>query len=298
MKIAIYGVGGVGGYLAAQAMKYFEGQNDYEFYLIARGEHLGAIKESGLTLSHAGVEQFSVHPTLATDKIEQCGDLDYIIYATKSYSIDQNIESLRAVANSKTTIITFMNGVDGAQRLREGLPGVNICEGCVYIYSKILSPGVIDYTGGGANYMIGDKAFYDLMSPAVNKISYFENIGERIWNKFGFISPFATMTTWFNITSDQIAASKEYRDIFKSLCDEFEAVALAKCESFESGLYERNIALVEKSPVGSTSSMQRDYYTPRESELYSLTTYISKQGAELGVPTPCYSKANDKLVLV
>lgn len=295
MKIAIFGVGGVGGYLAVQATHYYKDNEDIQFYLIARGKHLEAIQKNGITLRRDNAPELNSRAFIATDDIAQCGKLDYIIYTTKSYSIDENIDALRAASDENTTIITFLNGVEGAEKLRAALPQSTVCEGCVYVYSKILEPGVISETGSLANYMIGNKAFYDLMSPAVDKFTLSDDIRTTIWGKFSYISPFATITTWYNITSDMIGESEEYTKIFKGLCDEFEAVGKAYGIKFRWNIYERNSALRAKSPKGSTSSMQRDYHSAKPSEVDTLTRYISSLGAKLGIATHYYDLSSEEL---
>ena len=63
MRICIVGAGAIGGYLGARLALAGE-----EVTLIARGAHLQAIRERGLTLVADGAEQ-TVRPALATDDI-------------------------------------------------------------------------------------------------------------------------------------------------------------------------------------------------------------------------------------
>ena len=61
MRIATMGTGGIGGFLAVKL-----GKAGHEVVTIARGAHLAAIRENGLTLEgHWGSE--SVRPAMATD---------------------------------------------------------------------------------------------------------------------------------------------------------------------------------------------------------------------------------------
>ena len=63
MKIAIIGTGGAGGYFGG---KLALAGNNVTF--LARGEHLKAIKENGLSVKSISGD-FHVHPAKATDKI-------------------------------------------------------------------------------------------------------------------------------------------------------------------------------------------------------------------------------------
>ncbi len=303
MKIAIFGLGGVGGYFAAQATEYFKDRADMEFYYIARGEHLEAIKRDGLRLTRDGELSVTAHPHLATDRAEQCGKVDYVIYATKSYSVESSIEALRAITDENSVIITFMNGVDGAEKLRQALPHVTICEGCVYVFSMIDSPGVIAESGGRASYQVGFdpingdrvKSFCELVSPAIDKIEYFDDVEAKIWRKFSFISPYATITSQFNISSDQVVSSDEYRTIFRGLCEEFAAVAKALGKEREPDYCDKCLELLASFPAGTTSSMQRDFHSSKMCEVGSLTSYVSEMGAKHGIPTPHYDRAVERI---
>lgn len=298
MKIAFFGLGGVGGYMAAQMGHHYRDNQDIEFYHIARGEHLEAIKRQGLTLTSDDGATITTHPTLATCDTSECPKMDYVIYATKSYSIDSNIEQLSHLCNKGTTVITFMNGVDGYPKLKESLPGCNIHQGCVYIFSWISSPGHILEKGGYCNYFIGSKEenpqleqFMALASPAVNKMHYEADILKRVWWKFSRISVFATITTHHNITSGQIKENPQYLEEFNALSSEFFAIAKSLSALDDDTKVKDNIEMLDSSPYGATSSMQRDYHSGKKSELDSLTGYISKMGAILGIATPTYDKA-------
>jgi 2-dehydropantoate 2-reductase len=64
MKICIYGAGAIGGYLGVQLARA-----GADVSLIARGAHLAAMRERGLTLL-AGEEKHTVHPRCTDDPAE------------------------------------------------------------------------------------------------------------------------------------------------------------------------------------------------------------------------------------
>ncbi len=67
MRICIYGAGAIGGYLAAGLAK----AEGVELSLIARGPHLAAIQESGLTLFKEG-EAETIGIPRTTDFSQRC----------------------------------------------------------------------------------------------------------------------------------------------------------------------------------------------------------------------------------
>ena len=73
MRIAVYGAGGVGGYLGGRLAQAGE-----EVAIIARGEHLSAIQTHGLKVESVAGD-FVVQPALATETPEEAGVGDAVI---------------------------------------------------------------------------------------------------------------------------------------------------------------------------------------------------------------------------
>lgn len=300
MKIAFFGLGGVGGYFAAQMADYYKDRPDMEFYFIARGKHLLAIREKGLTLRRESHPPITVYPKRATENPAECPVMDYVIYSTKSYSVDSSMEQLRRLCDNRTVLIPFLNGVDGYPKLKAGLPESEVANGCVYIFSKIEEPGTILCTSKGAQYFVGSesgdrrvKDFCKLAEQAVDRVVYADDVESRVWKKFARISVFATVTTHHNLTNVQLKTNPAYQDEFRSLSDEFceVAYAMGKLPEFSKEvMFQDNLTMVNNSADSATSSMQRDYWAGKESELDSLTGYISQMGKIYGIKTPTYDQ--------
>src|SRR5918993_766212 len=77
MRIAVIGAGAVGGYYGGMLAR---AGNDV--ILIARGAHLGAIRERGLTV-RASRGEFTVHPG-AADSPGKVGPVDLVLLAVKT----------------------------------------------------------------------------------------------------------------------------------------------------------------------------------------------------------------------
>ena len=77
MKIAVIGVGGVGGYFGGRLA-----QGPHEVTMVARGDHLEAIRKDGLRVTSRNGD-FQVRPDDATDVIESLRELDVVLMATK-----------------------------------------------------------------------------------------------------------------------------------------------------------------------------------------------------------------------
>lgn len=78
MRIAVVGIGGVGGYYGGKLAQYYNPQSDMEVVFIARGEHLAQIRKHGLKLlTNEG--NLTATSAIATDNPKKLGPMDLVI---------------------------------------------------------------------------------------------------------------------------------------------------------------------------------------------------------------------------
>jgi 2-dehydropantoate 2-reductase len=104
MKFCIYGAGAIGGYLAVELA--LSGQ---EVCVIARGAHLEAIQERGLTLHIQGGEKVARVP--ADSDPRAFGPQDIVICALKAHQAFECAESFAPLFKPDTAVVTAMNGI-------------------------------------------------------------------------------------------------------------------------------------------------------------------------------------------
>lgn len=302
MNIAIIGIGGVGGYLGAKLAYAYPASSDIKIAFIARGAHLETIRAGGLKLI-TPLETIISYPHTATDNTAECEKMDYIFYCTKSYDIALGAESLKPMLKPETVIIPYMNGVDGVEYLRKTFPSHTVCSACAFIVSSIAEYGTIEEKTEKNHYLFGDglsdtqsllRIEKTVRDAGIN-MSYKQDIERRVWEKFEYISPLATITTAYNITCGELLRSDVYRTEVMALLNEFENVAMAKGELHESISY-KTFEKFKLMPENATSSMSRDYYSGHTTEVESLTGYIIKEGVELLIPTPTYNVMYKKIL--
>src|SRR5262245_13885424 len=104
MKVCIYGAGAIGGYLGVQLARA-----GADVSLVARGAHLAAMRENGLTLL-AGEER-RVERLSCTDTPSELGVQDFVIISLKAHSIPLVIEQMQPLLGPQTRIVTAVNGI-------------------------------------------------------------------------------------------------------------------------------------------------------------------------------------------
>ncbi len=302
-RIGILGIGGVGGYFGGLLAKAYYKSDEIEVIFIARGETQKAIVESGLKIITDDSETV-VYPKLVSNNPEEIGVLDYLICATKTYDIEESLLSLQQCISKETVILPLYNGVDAPERIHKLFPENDILQGCVYIISMIFSPGTIRKIG------FYEKLFFGSKTASVSKLnelqsifekakieSYLvENIEETVWEKFIFISPLASVTSYLNQNIGQILSNPDAKAVYVELLKEIELVAKAKGLQLPDDIVNQTIIKLEKSPKEATSSMHRDYLAGNKIEATSLTKFVVEEGLKYGVKTPLYEKISTVLL--
>ncbi|OQX74747.1 MAG: hypothetical protein B6D59_01555 [Campylobacteraceae bacterium 4484_4] len=288
MKIAIIGTGGVGGYLGAKLLK---AHPDLILTCVARGAHLKAIRENGLTIIE-DESRFTVHPAIATDDLSAIPPQDLILFCTKSYDLAKSAAKLSKSITKDTVLLPLLNGVDHDLTLKSLYPDAEVLDGCVYILSEIEKAGHIRKKGPFFYMVIGNREGgserYNDIAGLFNEAGLKTKLTDRIvyetWKKYLFIGAFAMITSYYD---KSIGWVMEHRpEEAETLLREIIAVANAKMIPLGNEDYLRALKQARNIPYDSKTSMQRDFEAHRPTELESLGGYIVKEAQFLKVATP------------
>lgn len=301
-KIVIAGIGGVGGYFGGLLAKQYCDDKEIEICFFARGQHLLEIQNNGLKIIK-GENEFVANPIIATDNPKEIGVADLIIICTKSYDVEAVVHQLLPCINDKTFILPLLNGVDSNERIQKILPNNTILSGCVYIVSRLKQPGVIENMGniqtlyfGGDN--ISDKKlkhFETIFKQATIEATLSQNIATIVWEKFIFISPTATATSFFDKSIGEVVTENHIEKV-TALINEVKQIAQANNIEIAENITELTIHKLKSLPFETTSSMHSDFKNKKAcNELQSLTGYVIDQGLKHNIETPIYVEVYNKL---
>jgi 2-dehydropantoate 2-reductase len=289
MKIGIFGTGGVGGYfggLLAHA--------GHDVTFIARGEHLAAIKSSGLQIKSVNGD-FTVHPAQATDNPETVGALDYVIVAVKHYQLAGSLSNLQPLVNTQTTLVPLLNGVDAHEQLIDSFGSESVVGGFCSLVSMVESPGIIRQESVLRKVVIGelDSKKTDRVEQLVQawresgaEAIHADDIHAAMWTKFLFISAFGGISSLSRSTSGEILGSTETRSLFIQAMEEVAALASAQDIAINADAVETAVSMLENFEPTATSSMQRDVADGNPFELEAFNGTIARLGRKLGIKTP------------
>ena len=290
MRIAVVGLGGVGGYLAASLAK-----TSHDVVGFARGEHLSAIQESGIKIiedNSVWTQELNAMELNAVD-----GYFDVVLFCVKSYDLVSSYNAIMNSCDSKTITLSFANGVSNGDFLR-GLSDSVVLDGCVYVLSHIQETGVIRKKGKVfAAVFGGDTNAREILNSIFREASLRtktpEDIKTAIWKKYIFISAFATLTSYYD---QSVGYVYEYhQEEARSLLEEISSVANAMGIDVNAEI-EKSLETAFKVPYDSSTSMALDFKNHKKDELDSLSGYIVKKAQEFSVEVPLMKKTYEELL--
>lgn len=300
-RIAILGLGGVGGFIGAPLAKSYINDPQVDIVFICRGETKKVINQQGLTFESVD-GTYTIKPELASDQPSEIGILDVLIVATKSYGLVQAIKSYQTCINQNTLIVTQQNMVNSAEVIRENIPTIQgqIIEGCIYVASNIKSPGHIKHLGGPGKVLLGGEVecqwLIDLLQQAGLKVTFQENIKPILWKKFLFLSPSAGVTAAYNATFGQLRDSEDLMQLFENLMGEVQTLAEKFGVSLSTEDIQASKQILNMLPYHSKSSFQLDVEKKtQKTEKVFLVDFIIENGRQLGVDVSYYQKINNRI---
>lgn len=302
-RILFAGMGGVGGYFGGVMAHHFQGSSELDITFLARGENLKTIRKKGLTVRKGALE-FLAHPAIASDEGAELGLMDYVFVCCKSYDLKKMAAEIKPCLKRDTIVISLLNGTDGPEKLETYLPGTTIAPGCVFIYAQRLEPGVIENSGPVETMFFGLKGeANERLRPLENwlqqsgiKVLASPQIQTLVWEKFIFISPIATATSYYRQTIGEIRMDPEKWTVLTQLLAEVVSLAVAKQIPVDPEIMAKTLYKYDKSPADSTSSMYRDFEShPERTEVDSLTDYVIREGERLGIGVPIYKQLYDQM---
>ena len=297
MKFLVIGAGGTGGPIAAHLKK---GGADVD--VIARGEHLKAIKERGLTVKKSDGTEFCARVNAFCEE-EYKEKADVIIVAVKSYSIDSVLELINKASHENTVIIPILNVFTTGEYLSQKLPDRYVVDGCMYIVASIAKHGEITMNADIFRVLFGErkgqqaKPVLDEIAKVMNdckiKTIHTDEIRKQALLKFSFISPMAATGVYHKCRAGDMQREGKERETFISLVGEVVILANSMGIDFDENLVERSLKMLKARTPDMISSMQRDVEAGKRSEFDGLIHSIAKISKENNLNLKTYEMISD-----
>ncbi|MBK9245160.1 MAG: 2-dehydropantoate 2-reductase [Burkholderiales bacterium] len=248
MRVAIVGAGAIGGVLGGRLAA-----RGHEVALVARGEHLAAIRRDGLRLvDHVGSASGS-YRLPASDDPAAFGVQDLVVIAVKAHAIAAVLPRLRTLLNDDTVVVPAINGLPWwyfhgepgphqGRRLRTLDPAGTMfadldCRhllGCVvHVAAEVRAAGEVHHTGG-RRLVLGEpdnsasgrlQRVCALLDDAGLEAQPSPRIRLDVWIKLLGNTSFNPVAALTGYLMNQICADEEVLDVIRAMMREGMAVS-------------------------------------------------------------------------
>jgi 2-dehydropantoate 2-reductase len=305
MKVCIYGVGAIGGWLGVHLA-----QAGCTVSAVARGATLQALRSQGLTLHQAG----AVHtvPVQASDRPTDLGVHDVVIIAVKAPALADVAAQIQPLLGPQTVVFTAMNGVpwwflqgfggkvagtrlhtiDPDAAIGRGIPAAHVLGGVVHASCAVDAPGVIRHHFGNG-LIVGEpsgqvtpraQAWVDALTRAGFAATLSPQIQKDIWFKLWgnmTVNPISGIT---GATTDLILNDDLVRGFISSVMLEAKAIGEQLGIAIDQQPEDRH-AVTRKLGAFKTSMLQ-DVQACKPVELDALVSAVRELGQLTEVATP------------
>lgn len=306
MKIAVFGAGAIGGYLAAK----LAAAGRVDLSVVARGAHLEAMRTRGLRLVEDGVER--PLPVRVAASADEFGAQDYVVLALKAHSVAPALGQFAPLIGENTAVVTMQNGVPWwyfhrlkgpfeGRRIEAVDPGgvvwdaigpQRVIGSVVYPAAEVDAPGLIRHIDG-RRFSLGEpsgekservaRLAGELIAAGL-QAPVREDIRSEIWLKLWGNLSFNPISALTGSTLAAIVADDGTRMLARTMMLEAQAVAEALGVSFPVSVDRR---IKGAGDVGAhKTSMLQDLERGRPMEIDALVTAVQEMARLVGKPTP------------
>jgi len=300
MRIAVVGVGGVGGYFGGRLAQ----ADPANTFLIARGTTLKALRSTGLRVDSINGDIVLPHVN-ATDDPKSIGQVDAVLLAVKTFAIAEALESVRPLVGANTIVVPLENGIEAPEEIAAALGAEHAAGGLTALISFIVEPGHIRHVATEPIVLLGEldnrvsdrvRRLCDALVRAGIRAEIPEDIHRSMWTKFLFITPFSgigaitrvPVGVWRSMPDVRAMASRAVREII--------AIAAARGIDLGDDAEAKTMARYDGLAADATSSLQRDIMQGKPSELDAQLGAVLRLGQATNVATPLHEMLYHSLV--
>jgi 2-dehydropantoate 2-reductase len=295
-KIAVIGLGGVGGYFGFKLAQAYAASPAAEISFVARGETYAAVATKGLILDSPEHQDRICFPTHLAENVSQLSNPDVYLLCVKEYDLEKLCNDLKNQVTDQTILLPLMNGVDVYERIRKVLTKGIVLPACVYVASHIRHKGEVEHKGKPGKILMGKDPQYpefmpatllNLMKNAKIDIEYREKVFADIWTKYLFIASFGLVSARYNQPIGQILEEPGLRALAIAVMEEVLALAEKKGIALPQDSTDQTFLKAGTFPYHTPTSLQLDIQAKKDhNELDLFAGTIIRYGRAFDIPVP------------
>ena len=285
-KIAVVGAGAVGGYFGGLLARA-----GAPVIMIGRLAFVEAIKKGGLFLDTLQFQE-SVQVEASTE-LSAVRGAEIVLFCVKTTDNATTARALAPLLAPGALVLSMQNGVDNVEQIRASA-AIDALPAVVYVAAAVPEPGRVKHVGRG-DLVVGPesektKRIAETFSRASVPCRISENIEGELWTKLVWNCALNAVSALGRAKYGLIASSPDAWKVVETSV--YEVLAVAKAAGIHPpGLEDPKAALAGALKIATQmaealSSTGQDLNRGKRTEIDSLNGYVSRRGAELGVPTP------------
>ncbi len=288
-SFAVFGSGGVGGYFGACLARA-----GYATTFIARGEHLQAMRRSGLQIE-SPQEQFAITPCVATDQPEAVGPVNFVLFTVKLWDTRVAGAACLPLLGPDTAVVSFQNGVDSEQVLSEVLGREAVMGGVAEISATLAGPGRVQRFSPFARLRVGEldgnatpraQQLVTALEQAGVEVSMEADIQRAVWKKFMFLTGLSAITALTRKSIGPLREDADTRGLLIDIMTEVLRVAQAQKIPLSEADLQAYLKFIDTLPVQMRASMAVDLERGNRLELDGLSGAVVRLGGQSGIAVP------------
>lgn len=301
MKVAVVGVGALGGLFAALLQRA-----GIEVALVARGRMLEALEKDGLRVN-SPLGEFTVRGVAASADPAKLGQADVILVAVKAWQVREIAPTLAPMIKQDTVVIPVQNGVEAADQLQAALPPGVVVGGVCHVLAWVDKPGHLTHVGIPPQLTLGELNANATVSPRLQVVAeafkragatmaLSSNIRVDLWDKLLFVEPLGSVGAVTRVSVDVLRSVPASRAMLVETMQEIARVATSLGIQVHPAAVDRSMKRVDSLPPGSTASMHRDIVDRRPSELEEQTGAVVRFAQQTRTAAPLHGFLHSALL--
>ena len=336
MRIAIIGVGGVGGCLGAALLRA-----GHDVLFVARGKNAGALQRRGLAVLHM-LEKPSAGPSLGASKSADAGPsrsaskpagaerpsgigrsffqrrinvvanpagqapVEAALLCMKRYDLIKALRTHAGWLAACGSVVTLQNGLDAPRTAAELLPAAKVVGGTVQVVAKLIEPGVVLREGDALHINLAKadgkaterlRRLHAALAATEITSDIHRNMQTMLWTKFLMVACSSSINAAMRCGFDAMAGNPAMPWLLDIAMQEALAVAHALAVPLPADIEARTrAALRNVFAHGGKASLLTDLEHGRPLELEWLSGAVHRMGEKADVPTPLHTAIRRELL--
>ncbi len=287
MRIGIAGAGAVGCHYGSLFQRA-----GYDVRFLARGAHLKAMQDVGLT--HVSEGKHYTQNVQADDNPSILEGSAVVILTCKMTDIKMMLKSVAAHLGENSLLVTLQNGVEAPDMAAALCSEHAIAAGTAFIGVRIEESGIVIHSAAGGvrlglwRHGKGEERFHPLIQAFMEAgvpVREEPDVRLMLWRKLLWNCGFNAITAITYRFARDIAADEETLAIVREAMAE--TVAIARAEGIVIGEEDINKhikATLEMGPV--KTSMWQDIERRKQTEVDYINGFVTRKAKETGMEAP------------